>query len=682
MAPIPAFWAAVSLVVGMLAGFWCSAFVAISIFVVFGVLSLTLRLKGLFLLAIAAIIGVVDVALQRVEVPGAITYGKEQRYIGAVVDVDEKDNVTNLIVQIDSVDGESVRREKIAVTLLHDSVFSVDPLPGQNIVLKGVANNPSNKLLLPDERDFDRENMKRGIVASVLSSDRRATVSGDAPDLMNRFRRWRNSLIEGIRYADFATSTTAFLVACLAGDDTLISPVDRDQIATAGLAHLLALSGTHVAILTVLIGFILLPLRLFGNRHTTTWITVVILWIFAFMTGLSPSVVRAVTMASVLVIARILERAVSPFQSLSVAAIVILIFDPYALFSIGFQISFAAVWGIIAVGKLLQQRRNLKKNILLRVAFSYLAMTVSATFATAPLVAYYFHIFPLWFIPSNVVAAIVLPLLLGSGIVCTLCYLFFSNSLFPGIVDFFYDIISSLSELVASSSMATIDSIYPPIMVVGLFYVAMVVGTVVAISSSRPQVPTAVTLIVLFFSFMLCMTLRPVVPQREWYLHGVFTGTALIVTEDDNVWLITDCQTAVEEEHLRKRLTPRLRDFLGRRNIDSLNVMPPRYCSPLIDRKNGSINIGGTSFLFVDDGTACPVGNTDVEYIVITKGVRNNVDSIIARFRPANIVFSASLNSKICNRLQDDLHYSGYETMSLRDTIIQSIKAPSESSSR
>ena len=678
----PALVVALSLATGMLVGFAFNTLVSLAVFTVIGIVAIIARAKGLVLLAITAVIGVIDVAIQQAQLPNNLKYETEQQYSGAVVGVNEKDDAIGLIVELDSIDGIPVKRTKIAVTLMHDSVFSSQPSAGYEISFKGTASRPGATLLLPDERDFDRENRRRGIVASVLSSDSRTTNKGSAPGIMNCFRRWRDDVVDAIRYADFSTATTAFVVACMAGDDTLIAPTDRDKIATAGLAHLLALSGTHVAILTLLIGFILLPVRLLGKRHLTSWLTIGFLWLFAFVTGLSPSVVRAVTMASVLLTARIIERSVSPFQSLSVAAILILIFNPYALFAIGFQISFAAVWGIISVGQLLQRSGYPKYPFYLRLPLGFLLMTIAATIATAPLVAYYFHLFPIWFIPANMIATIVLPLILASAIPCIVFTAVTSNRLFPEVTDFLYGIIESVSQHIAAANIASIDMIYPPVWAVVAFYTVMVSGTVWTAISIRRQLPIAVSTLLSAFCLTVCFMHRPSTPASEWHLHGVFTGTAILVTENNTAWLVTDCQTKIEENMLAQRLTPRLRNFLGRRKIDSLQIMPQRYTSPLIDRRNGWINIGGTSFVFINNEQMHPAEKAHVDYLLITKGVRNDADSIVAAFNPAKVVLTASLNAKISRRLQLDLQQNGIKSISLRDTIVHSSNAPFESSSR
>ncbi|MCH5345701.1 MAG: ComEC/Rec2 family competence protein, partial [Muribaculaceae bacterium] len=328
-APVPAFFIAVALVAGTLGCFTAGIVVALTAVGVLMAAAVLFRSKTAILLTIAALIGALNVQIHRVEVPAAIEYGQEQKFVGSIDEVTERDYGTFLTVTLDSIDGVlAAPRAKAAVTLLPDSSMLLNLSAGELIQFRGVASAPGSRLLLPDERNYDAENIRQGIAVSILSSDKRVTLRGDASGLMNAFRRLRTHFVEAILGADFSTGTATFLAACLAGDDSMVSPITRETFSITGLAHLLALSGTHVAIITLLFSLILIPLRAFGRRRLRAWLLIAALWFFALLTGLSPSVVRAVTMATVMLLARILERSVSPFQSLSVAAILIIIFDP------------------------------------------------------------------------------------------------------------------------------------------------------------------------------------------------------------------------------------------------------------------------------------------------------------------------------------------------------------------
>jgi ComEC/Rec2-related protein len=193
-----------------------------------------------------------------------------------------------------------------------------------------------------------------------------------------------------------------------------------DRFSTTGVIHILAVSGLHV-------GIVLLMVQLVLNRipwpYRYRWIpavlSVVAVWLFALITGLSPSVNRAATMFSFLALGKTMGRHVPSLHGLLTSAFVLLLLFPGYLFEVGFQLSYAAVAGILLVQPWLAQWVQ-TRWFLLRKAWEMTSVTVAAQLTTFPLGMFYFAKFPFWFIPANLAVLPVLPLVLGSGIVTLL----------------------------------------------------------------------------------------------------------------------------------------------------------------------------------------------------------------------------------------------------------------------
>ena len=157
----------------------------------------------------------------------------------------------------------------------------------------------------------------------------------------------------------------------------------------------------------------LYPLRLCRMRSAASASAIILLWSYAAVTGLSASVTRATVMASVLLMASMLQRRHSPANALCLAAMLIMAFDPTALFTISFQLSFAAVAGILLFARLLNPTAP-RRRIAHRLA-GIVSVSLSAMLATGAISAYYFHTFPIYFLPANVAVAPLLPLLISGG---------------------------------------------------------------------------------------------------------------------------------------------------------------------------------------------------------------------------------------------------------------------------
>ena len=162
----------------------------------------------------------------------------------------------------------------------------------------------------------------------------------------------------------------------------------------AGLAHLFAVSGLHCAFLVTLLA-LLLPR---SRRRLFCGVTICVLLFYMNMVGLSPSVVRACIMQIALLLAPLFRRDSDSFTSLGMALLVILLGNPFAAASISFQLSFAATFGIVILsGRLCRlffdwyQGKNKHVRRVLAFAGANLAVSLSATICTVPLVAYYFN---------------------------------------------------------------------------------------------------------------------------------------------------------------------------------------------------------------------------------------------------------------------------------------------------
>ena len=121
----------------------------------------------------------------------------------------------------------------------------------------------------------------------------------------------------------------------------------------AGASHILALSGLHIGLLYTLLFFILKPIARRGNigRAIRSVLLLILLWAFAFFTGLSPSVVRSVSMFSILAMADMVGRQPLSLNTLAAAAWLMLFCNPAWLFDVGFQLSFLAVASILLIQK-------------------------------------------------------------------------------------------------------------------------------------------------------------------------------------------------------------------------------------------------------------------------------------------------------------------------------------------
>ncbi|MEM7173767.1 MAG: ComEC/Rec2 family competence protein [Bacteroidota bacterium] len=180
--------------------------------------------------------------------------------------------------------------------------------------------------------------------------------------------------------------------------------------AEAGIIHVLALSGLHVGLLYMLILLLLFFFGIKKREVRSVWV-VTLLWSYACITGFSVSVLRAVSMFSLLSMGECLGRKSYRVNMLAIAAFLHLVYDPFVLFQIGFQLSYTAVLGIFLL------HPNWYKWVVFSSVWKqkigqFISISVATQLATLPLTLYYFHAFPSYFLLTNLLTIPFLPILI------------------------------------------------------------------------------------------------------------------------------------------------------------------------------------------------------------------------------------------------------------------------------
>lgn len=195
----------------------------------------------------------------------------------------------------------------------------------------------------------------------------------------------------------------AIALALLIGVKDYLSEDLKRAYASAGAMHVLAVSGLHVGILYLVLLIFLKPLNKgrYGKVLVAS-IAIAAIWLYTFVTGMSPSVLRAAVMFSVFATSNAMDRDNNIYNSLGIAAFILLLWDPNLLFSVGFQLSFLALTGIVYLQPKIYNKLYVGNKFLDKV-WEITAVSIAAQISTLPLTIYYFHQFPTYFFLSNLV---------------------------------------------------------------------------------------------------------------------------------------------------------------------------------------------------------------------------------------------------------------------------------------
>lgn len=366
-------------------------------------------------------------------------------------------------ISIHDQDGNEIKFKNLKLLLITDGYVASK---GDIISFKGIPNkfksNGSNAVNMEHQ----------GIRYYIKSKTSEINKIGYDNSIFSSFRNLRENLIIKLENSKLHRSTLEFLTSIILGDKTLLSPETKSTLTSAGLGHILALSGMHVAIIYSIIFAILFPLSLIGKNRWRKISAIVLVWLFVIISGASPSTVRAALMATMVAVAFLLERKNSALNALFAAVLLILLFNPLYLWDLGLQLSFIAVLTIIVFAN---RFNNIEQHIhpLAHKVINLILISLVTTFSTWVLVAYYFGNVPLLFLPANFLLLPFLPIFVGVGMIYTaFLAMGLDLGLLASFLNHFHSIFIGMAEILSLSGQAN-QEIHLPVMSVILWLGAL-----------------------------------------------------------------------------------------------------------------------------------------------------------------------------------------------------------------
>lgn len=183
--------------------------------------------------------------------------------------------------------------------------------------------------------------------------------------------------------------------------------LDKDLVqaySNAGVVHIIAISGLHLGLIYVMLVWIFNFIPWVKKQKLLKVILILsFLWLFSLLTGASASVLRSAVMFTCIMIGKNYFKQTSIYNSLAASAFILLCYDPYFLWDVGFQLSYLAIIGIVFLQKPIGKMLYFKKNWVNKI-WNMLAVTFAAQLITFPICIYYFHQFPNLFFITNLIA--------------------------------------------------------------------------------------------------------------------------------------------------------------------------------------------------------------------------------------------------------------------------------------
>ena len=328
----------------------------------------------------------------------------------------EKNKTTEIIFQLSKKLNSNERNKRYEVEILNfEKPFSaVISIPKEQKELDFLHFYSAEAYLNPTQKpqyDFQFDYQKylarqniyyQGFIPNEISFKKKESVS-----FADKIKQKRLDLLFRIDNSNLQPQNKAILKGIILADRTEIDQEIINHFSKTGLIHILAISGSHMAIIFLMILFVLNPIFSVKYRNIPIYISLAAIWGFAIFIDYGNSVVRSCIMITVYYIMIFLQRKPNLLHSLALAGMMILSIDTQQLFDVGFQLSFLAVFGIFWLYKPITNHYKPLKNRAIRFILNTFSLSLAAQLTTLPLILFYFHQFSIMSVFINVVSIMV-----------------------------------------------------------------------------------------------------------------------------------------------------------------------------------------------------------------------------------------------------------------------------------
>jgi competence protein ComEC len=586
--------------------------------------------------------------------------------------VEEKPKSWKAIAKVNLIVKNDSNYFSTGLLLLYfDKVGTVKPTFGQTLLIKGMPNEieaPKN----PDEFDYKKYLAYQGIYHQHYLRDTSYILVADQQYKSFTSLAYRvNFICDSIFTHYFKEKQNLAVVnAMVLG---LRDDIDNDLIqaySAAGAIHVLSVSGLHVGVIyAVLIGLLGI-MRKWGRvgKWSFLLIILVILWSYAAITGFSSPVLRSTFMFSIILLAKNNGQLDNSYNTVSISAFCLLVYNPFLLTNVGFLLSYLAVFGMILIQPLLNQiividKKKSKMHWILDRLWKVTTVAVAAQIATLPITIYFFHQFPNYFLLANPLVILLSSFVLIVGLGFLVLSPIFALLGFEIVNQWLAFILKYLVIWLNNTVLFTESARFSVSKYLNFTFFEMVVlyffiFSIIALFKTKKYkwVKPAICSIALLIGLYI-QNIVEVQKQSLICLHAVPMATAVSIIDGNHAKLIAG------EEFLtdRKNFGFRINNFWSKRgvNITEMEALP---------NTSNYLVWQGKSFLFLNDKlkeNADPIKPLSVDYLIIrnknitySKDIKNNI-----LFK--NLIIDGTVSKYYAGKIQKDAEQNGVFAYSL-----------------
>jgi len=560
-------------------------------------------------------------------------------------------NATARVLGVKTPEGWIRLNLKVRLHISIDSGTYI-PRPGSELIVRTQLKNiplPAN----PDEFNYRKYLSTRHIYKQAfIRTPRRGGGDpvGVSPCGM------RNRLLQSFRDMELEPAYYGLVSALTLGYKEDVDARTKQAFTRAGVMHIMALSGFNVGIIAVVLGFLLGNFdRNPAGKYAKTAIIILFLWLFALVTGLSPSVTRATVMFSFVLTGRLFHRQVNTYNILFVSAFLLLTFSPGMLSDVSFQLSFAAVAGILVYQPYLNGLLTFKVPVVRKI-WQLFTLSIAAQLATFPLTLFYFHQFPVYFWLTNLyVVPLVSIIIIIAGGYLALAWIK-PVALFAGkVLAVFLKTLFLSVTVVEKLPFSLISGVYiNGVQATLLMMIILLLGFVILFRIVR-WFPVLLVLMIAFEWIHLTHT-KKLVHQQTGLISGVRGKTAINFISGRKAILLVNAGMLPDYNDLtwsfnnfwvKHGVNPSVISF-DSMDTDLCNgqVVPGLYCRPLWRGNNILMTFNEQRLVLLRDDrfySFCSKHSLQADLIIVTGSLSVHPDRIVKEIKASLMIIDGSV---------------------------------------
>ena len=526
---------------------------------------------------------------------------------------------------------------------------------GDELLISAHLDSPTNNGI-PDEFDYARYLLRKRVSGTSYVAARHWRKIGYDSSLTIRQTAldYREKVVSLYRKKGFHGDGLAVLSALTVGDKDELSEEIMETYSVAGASHVLALSGLHIGFLCALLLFLLSPLwkRWSYLKPVLLLLIILFLWGFAFFTGLSSSVVRAVLMCSIVMLSTLQLQKPLTLNTLAATAFLMLLYHPVWLFDVGFQLSFSAVAAIVLLQPRLYGLWSVK-NCILRKAWGLITVSVAAQIGTAPLVMFYFSSFSTHFLLTNIGVIPWVSLIMYSAVLFLLLTPFpVLQQVFAGFLDILVHVQNTFLHWIEQLPFASIKHIWIDGWEVLLFYLCLLLFYRAFVRRVAVNSYFALCVLLLGVSYHSYSTISHASRCGVAFYNVRGCPSVHCLSDNAHSWLV--CTDSLPDvSYLRRALSP----YWEHLHLQSPTLISGDYSAPGIAVHNQIVSYAGKRICMLCDSrwrnktASMPI---PIDYLYISKGYKGDIRELVSLFSIGTVVLDSSLSGYYQDRIIDD----------------------------